>query len=81
MVADPLEDLTPLLARLAESGAEIDGLARCDEVRRPIEDPRSRTPTAAASAAPRTATRDAGAPADLDVTARGSADAPTRRAL
>jgi error-prone DNA polymerase len=38
VVADKLEDLTPLLARLAEGGAEIDGLARCDEVRRPVQD-------------------------------------------
>ena len=40
VVADQLEDLTPWLARLAEHGGEIDGLARCDEVRRPIEDQR-----------------------------------------
>jgi DNA-directed DNA polymerase III PolC len=38
VVADKLEDLTPLLARLAEGGGEIDGLARCDEVRRPVQD-------------------------------------------
>jgi DNA-directed DNA polymerase III PolC len=40
VVADRLEDLTYLLAGLVEHGAEIDGLARCDEVRRPIEDQR-----------------------------------------
>ena len=40
VVADALEDLTVLLARLAEQGADIDGLARADEVRRPIEDQR-----------------------------------------
>ncbi|MGC2643702.1 MAG: error-prone DNA polymerase, partial [Pseudolabrys sp.] len=33
VVAEQLEDLTPFLARLADHGAEIDGLARCDEVR------------------------------------------------
>jgi len=40
VVADQLEDLTHFLARLAEHGADIDGLARCDEVRRPIEEQR-----------------------------------------
>ena len=40
VVAERLEDLTHFLARLAEHGADIDGLARCDEVRRPIEDQR-----------------------------------------
>jgi error-prone DNA polymerase len=32
VVAEELEDLTPWLARLAEHGAEIDSLARSDEV-------------------------------------------------
>ncbi len=42
VVADKIEDLTPLLARLAEGGDDIEGLARCDEVRRPVDDdPRS----------------------------------------
>ncbi|MGB8244073.1 MAG: OB-fold nucleic acid binding domain-containing protein, partial [Pseudolabrys sp.] len=40
VVADQLEDLTHFLARLAVHGADIDGLARCDEVRRPIEEQR-----------------------------------------
>ena len=40
VVADQLEDLTVWLAQLAEHGADIDGLARADEVRRPIEDHR-----------------------------------------
>ena len=40
VVADALEDLTPWLTRLAERGGDIDALARCDEVRRPIEDQR-----------------------------------------
>ena len=44
VVADQLEDLTPLLARLADHGGEIEGLARCDEVKRPDYrlDPRAR---------------------------------------
>ena len=40
VVADQLEDLTSWLAQLAEHGADIEGLARADEVRRPIEDQR-----------------------------------------
>jgi error-prone DNA polymerase len=41
VVADRLDDLTPLLARLADSGAAIEGLARCDEVKRPGNDQRA----------------------------------------
>ena len=55
VVADELEDLTCWLARLAEHGADIDGLARADEVRRPIEDQRearaARRPAQPAAAA------------------------------
>jgi error-prone DNA polymerase len=35
IIAEHFEDLTPLLQRLSEQGAEIDALARCDEVKRP----------------------------------------------
>jgi len=35
VVADHIEDLTPLLRRLSEHGASIESLARCDEVKRP----------------------------------------------
>ena len=38
VVAERLDDLTPLLARLAEGGPDIDALGRCDEVRRPVQD-------------------------------------------
>ena len=42
VVAERIEDLTPLLARLSEGGTTIDALGRCDEVRRPVDDdPRS----------------------------------------
>ncbi len=41
VVADRLDDLTPLLARLADSGAAIEGLARGDEVKRPGNDQRA----------------------------------------
>jgi error-prone DNA polymerase len=35
VVADHIDDLTPLLRRLSEHGASIESLARCDEVKRP----------------------------------------------
>jgi error-prone DNA polymerase len=41
VVADHIEDLTPLLRRLSEHGATIESLARCDEVKRP--DPGNRS--------------------------------------
>ena len=82
VVADRLEDLTPLLARLADHGADIDGLARCDEVRRPIEE--LRQARAAAGRHNRLTQRMREMPelaADLDVPARGSAHAPTKKAV
>jgi hypothetical protein len=42
VVADRLDNLTPLLARLADGGTSIEGLARCDEVKRPGNDQRAR---------------------------------------
>ena len=75
VVADVIDDLTPLLARLAETGMEVDGLARCDEVRRPINElrlPRAQL-RALLAEMPELA-------ADLDVPARGTAHAPTRYA-
>ena len=42
VVADRIDDLTPLLARLSDGGTTIDALGRCDEVRHPVDDdPRS----------------------------------------
>jgi error-prone DNA polymerase len=35
VVAEQIEDLTPLLRRLSEHGPSIESLARCDEVKRP----------------------------------------------
>jgi error-prone DNA polymerase len=87
VVADQLEDLTHFLARLAEHGADIDGkdiqvLARCDEVRRPIEDQREARTLGGRHnrlvALMREMPELAG---DLDVSARGSAHAPTRHAI
>jgi len=79
VVAERLEDLTPLLARLAEGGAELDALGPCDEVRRPVQDdPRDiaarggRKFSALLHDMPELA-------ADLDVPAHGSAHVPAKR--
>ena len=81
VVAEQLEDLTPWLARLAEHGADIDALARCDEVRRPIEDQREAKRLGGAHNRLAALMREMPELAsDLDVPARGSAHAPTRRA-
>jgi DNA polymerase III alpha subunit len=44
VVAEKLEDLTFLLGRLAEAGTQIEGLARCDQVKHPHQDPRDKPP-------------------------------------
>ena len=81
VVAEQLEDLTLLLARLAEHGADIDGLARCDEVRRPVEDQREAAAFGGRLARLVRLMREMPElAADLDVPAPGSAHAPTRRA-
>ena len=77
VVADQLEDLTHLLTRLAEHGADIDSLARCDEVRRPVNEHPGKSGQGALVRPMRDMPELA---ADLDVTARGSAHAPNRRA-
>ncbi len=79
VVADRIEDLTPLLVRIAEDGSEIESLARCDEVRRPVDDdPRS----IAARGGRKFASLIAAVPelaADLDVPARASRHVPAKR--
>ncbi len=81
VVADQLEDLTHFLARLAEYGVEIDALARCDEVRRPIEEQReARLASGRQNRLIRLMREMPELAGDLDVPARGSAHAPTRRA-
>jgi DNA-directed DNA polymerase III PolC len=81
VVAEQLEDLTHLLARLAEHGAEINGLARCDEVRRPIEEQReARLAGGRQSRLVRLMREMPELASDLDVSARGSAHALTRHA-
>ena len=47
VVAEYLEDLTPMMAQISDMAAEMGGLANADEVRRPIEDMRPRTKPAA----------------------------------
>ena len=81
VVAEQLEDLTHFLARLAEHGTEIDGLSRCDEVRRPIEEQReARLAGGRQNRLVRLMREMPELAGDLDVSARGSAHAPTRRA-
>ena len=80
VVADQLEDLTMLLARLAEQGADIDSLTRADEVRRPAEDQREARSVGGRNRLERLIREMPELIGDLDVTAPGSAHAPTRRA-
>jgi error-prone DNA polymerase len=80
VVADGLEDLTHWLAQLAEQGEDIEGLARADEVRRPVEDHREARAMGGRQSRLAALMREMPELAgDLDVTARGSAHAPTRR--
>src|SRR6476646_52602 len=82
VVAEQLEDLTHFLARLAEHGTEIAGLARCDEVRRPIEEQReARLAGGRQNRLVRLMREMPELAGDLDVSARGSAHAPTRRSI
>jgi error-prone DNA polymerase len=78
VIADELEDLTLLLGRLAEQGADIDSLARADEVRRPIEDQREAHALGGRNRLLRLMREMPELIGDLDVTAPGSAHAPTR---
>jgi DNA-directed DNA polymerase III PolC len=82
VVADELEDLTFWLTRLAEHGADINGLARADEVRRPVEDQREAHAMGGRHSRLLRLMREMPELAsDLDVPARGSAHAPTRKAV
>ena len=80
VVADRLEDLTLLLARLAEHGADIDSLTRADEVRRPVEDQREAHMLGGRNRLLRLMREMPELAGDLGVTAPGSAHTPTRRA-
>jgi error-prone DNA polymerase len=81
VVADELEDLTVLLARLADQGADIDSLTRADEVRRPVEDQREARVLGGRNRLLRLMREMPKLAADLDVPAPGSAHTPTRRAV
>ncbi|HEX5212025.1 MAG TPA: error-prone DNA polymerase [Pseudolabrys sp.] len=81
VVADRLEDLTFLLARLADQDTDIDGLARADEVRRPVEDQREIRTLGGRNRLLRRLREMPELIADLDVPAPGSAHAPTRRVV
>jgi error-prone DNA polymerase len=79
VVANRLEDLTPLLARLAEEGESVDGLARCDEVKNPVTELREqRLNSNRASRLEKLLDEMPELAADLDVPARGSAHSPRR---
>jgi DNA-directed DNA polymerase III PolC len=80
VVADRLEDLTPMLARLCQEGTDLESLARCDEVKRPGQDHREKGSRTVQHR--RIASLLTDMPeliGDLDVPARGSAHAPGRR--
>jgi DNA polymerase III alpha subunit len=81
VVARRIEDLTPLLARLTEDAPPIEALARADAVKRPHDenvDSRARGRRNPPRIAAPAALPDLLA-SDLDVPARGSAHAPSRR--
>jgi error-prone DNA polymerase len=79
VVADTLEDLTYLLARLAE-GPTIESLAHCDEVKRPVDEQRDSRGSGGRRSRLEALLADMPELAsDLDVPARGTAHAPTRR--
>lgn len=81
VVADEIEDLTFLLARLAEQGADIDSLVRADEVRRPVEEMReARRNGGRESRLERLIREMPELAADLGVHAPGSAHIPLRSA-
>jgi error-prone DNA polymerase len=82
VVADRLDDLTPLLARLSEDAAPPEALAHADAVKHPhAEDrPKPRQPGRIPSHMHRHPRSEAvQIAADLGISAPGSAHAPTRR--
>lgn len=82
VVADEIQDLTFLLARLAEQGTDIDSLVRADEVRRPVEEMReARRNGGRESRLERLIREMPELAADLGVHAPGSAHIPLRNAV
>ena len=81
VVAEKLDDLTFLLGRLADQGADIDALARADEVRRPVEEMREARLDGGRESRLARLLRDMPELADdLGVHAPGSAHIPLRKA-
>ncbi|RDV03306.1 error-prone DNA polymerase [Undibacter mobilis] len=81
VVADEIEDLTFLLARLAEQGADIDSLVRADEVRRPVQEMREAHRNGGRESSLERLIREMPElAADLGVHAPGSAHIPLRSA-
>jgi error-prone DNA polymerase len=79
VVTEQLEDLTPLLARLAETPIKDEALARGDEVKRPVNELREERSRGRATPLLELLTEMPELASDLDVPARGSAHAPSRR--
>lgn len=80
VVAEQLDDLTFLLARLSEHGVDIDSLVRADEVRRPVEEMReARAHGGRESRVARLIREIPELAADLGVHAPGSAHIPLRK--
>jgi DNA polymerase III alpha subunit len=71
VVADDLEDLTPLLSRVSESDQPISSLARCDGVKNPVEEYR-RTPSPRKTLGMKLIGEVSELAGDLDVPARAS---------
>lgn len=81
VVADEIEDLTFLLARLADKDVNVDSLMRADEVRRPVEEMReARHNGGRESRLERLIREMPELAADLGVHAPGSAHIPLRNA-
>jgi error-prone DNA polymerase len=78
VVCERLEDLTALLARLAQ-GPAVSSLARCDEVKRPVNELRALHTQRSRNAPLPPPAEMPDIASDLAVPARGSAHTPARR--
>ncbi|HEY0441723.1 MAG TPA: error-prone DNA polymerase [Xanthobacteraceae bacterium] len=80
VVAERLEDLTPLLARLTEDLPPVEALARADAVKRPHSENRQKPRRSGTLPVALPLLEYAEVAADLDAPARGSAHTVARRA-
>jgi error-prone DNA polymerase len=80
VVAERLEDLTPLLARLTEDLPPVEALARADAVKHPHSENRQKPPRSGTLPVALPLLEYAEVAADLDAPARGSAHTVARRA-